>query len=341
MIQNRLNSFIINKFRKLSTISPTNQTTSCTARFPPNLDYLLQASTVKHLHFTGLKNYKVASKVQNYIVDQHLKFKVGHKNSKAICPIYPTILTFEFESVYTGGKRERDPKKATSIPVVNDNNNNNNNNVSDTRMTNIGVPYVQTDRGGQVTYHGPGQLVAYFIWDLKLWKNLTSKCFVNFIEKSSLDTISATGLENVCTTENTGVWISKNRGNDDKYVEKISSIGLNLKRNVTSHGLSINLNPDLKYLNNPHFVMCGLEGYKQTSIQNENDNKLNVSIDQLCDILCDHLRNRMNTYMMNAPGQKDYEMTIEKLIIAEDENDWSLDSGNIQKLIDNFISVKN
>lgn len=103
--------------------------------------------------------------------------------------MYPTILTFEFSSVYTGGKRERDSRKATNIPLTP----HESSTAGNLRMTSLGVPYVQTDRGGQVTYHGPGQLVAYFIWDLKLWRNLTSKCFVNFIEQCSMNAISETG----------------------------------------------------------------------------------------------------------------------------------------------------
>lgn len=271
---------------------------SCSARFPPNSEHILQATTLKHYHFKSLTNYEDASKVQNSIVNRHLEYKIKNKNSRAIVPsICPTILTFEINSVYTGGKREKDSQKATKIPMQE----------SGSNMTSIGVPYVQTDRGGQVTYHGPGQLVAYFVWDLKLWKNLTSKCFVNFIEKCSLKTIENAGVNNVCTTENTGVWIKKN----DVIFEKISSIGLNLKRNVTSHGLSINLKPNLKYLNNPEFIMCGLNGFHQTSIENE-IGETNLNVAKLGDLLCNVVEDRMNSYMINAVGDNKYKLHIEK-----------------------------
>lgn len=298
-------------------------TETCSARFPPNLEHLKQSTNLKHLHFVNLTNYKDGSKIQNYIIDQHITFKLLNKNSRAISSLlYPTVLTFEFNSVYTGGKRERDSKKATKIPIIDN-------------ITTLGVPYIQTDRGGQVTYHGPGQLVAYFIWDLKLWKNLTSKCFVNFIEKCSMNTISETGVNNVFKTENTGVWIFEP---ETKREEKISSIGLNIKRNVTSHGLSINLKPDLKYLNNPEFVMCGLNGYNQTSIEKELGNKypIDLNVDKLGDILCDSLKTRMNNYMMNMPNENVYKLNVEKKTINLQQ--YSLDN-ELFKSIDDFIHV--
>lgn len=283
---------------------------TCSARFPPDIDHLSQATTIKHLHFKGHTDYADASAVQNQITHEHLAFKVLRKNSRLIAPLYPAILTFEFNSVYTGGKRERDSRKATKLPMDR----------SQPSVTSTGIPYVQTDRGGQVTYHGPGQLVAYFVWDLKLWKNLTSKCFVNFIEQCSLQTISKTGVPGVCTTENTGVWVSKNGGDT---VEKISSIGLNLKRNVTSHGLSINLSPNLTHLNNPDFVMCGLEGFHQTSIVHELG-KQTVGVEQLGDLLCETVKDRMNSYMMNSENDSKFRLSIEKQTL-ETTSDFKID----------------
>lgn len=301
---------------------------SCVARFPPNLEKLSQATTVKHIHFKGITDYRDGNKIQNYLLDQHIHFKLAEKSSRAIFQAYPTILTFEFSSVYTGGKRERDSKKATNIPFLSGNKND----VQEVTMTSAGVPYIQTDRGGQVTYHGPGQLVAYFIWDLKLWRKLSSKCFVNYIEQCSINTISHVGVADVCRTENTGVWVSKGKGTE----EKISSIGLNIKRNVTSHGLSINLSTNLKYLNNPEFVMCGLKGYHQTSIEKElNGLPVDLDVERLADILCDTVKLRMDSYMMNLPGKDDYKMRVEKTVI--DLQRISLSSA--YKMIDDIAHV--
>lgn len=271
---------------------------SCTARFPPNLSWLKQATTLKHIHFSGISNYEIGSHIQSKIVEENIKLKIANKNPRLISGLYPALLTFEFDSVYTGGKREKDIKKATKIPSY------------------IDIPLVQTDRGGQVTYHGPGQLVAYFIWDLGLWKNLTSRCFVNFVEKCSVETIKNLDVKGVCTTENTGVWVSKL---DDISQEKISSIGINIKRYVTSHGVSINLSPDLKYLNNPDFIMCGLKGYKQTSICKELG-YTPCTVETLGELFCESVVDRMNNYMMNNSEITPVKMKVDKLTVNCDES---------------------
>ena len=303
--------------RLFSTVSKLQNTigsasASCSARFPPNPEHLNQATTLKHLHFRGLTPYNVAGRLQDDIVNKHLQFKVENNNSRVIAPLYPALLTFEMQSVYTGGKRERKSNKATKIPMMETDTTDGN------IMTKIGVPYVQTDRGGQVTYHGPGQLVGYFVWDLRLWRNLTSKCFVNFVEQVSLETVRSAGVDDACTTTNTGVWVNKNHGcaisDTPNDVEKISSIGLNLRRNVTSHGVSINLNPELRYLNNPEFVMCGLNGYHQTSIYNELADGMDQSLDvtTLGELLEKSITSRMNNYMINEPGKEDWALRVEK-----------------------------
>ncbi|TID29173.1 hypothetical protein CANINC_002130 [Pichia inconspicua] len=286
-----MNSVNITRFSRFVRYNST-----CGARFPPNPQHIDQATHVEHIHFRNLTKYQDASAVQNAIVNEHLNFKIKQKNSRIIYHLRPTILTFEMDSVYTGGKREKDTKKATRLLL------------DGAGRTMNGVPYVQTDRGGQVTYHGPGQLVAYFIWDLRLWKNLTSRCFVNFIEQCSKLAIEKTGVPNVCTTKDTGVWVKSNN-----QLQKISSIGLNLKRNVTSHGLSINLKPELNYLNHTGFALCGLEGYKQTSIVNEvGDNDLTV--EELGDTLCEVVRQRMNGYMMNGLQGDQIELFVNKTV---------------------------
>lgn len=254
---------------------------TCALKFPLNEEYFSKAK-IKHLHFKGLTPYSKASEIQAKIVQRHTEYKIRHKNPRVIAPIYPTIMTFEFESVYTGGKRERNAKLATPVP------------------SNLGIPYVQTDRGGQVTYHGPGQLVAYFLWDTKLWKGLTARCFVNFVEQCSVATVKKTGVDGVCTTENTGVWV-KRLG--DEQERKIGSIGMNMRRGVSSHGLSINLRPNLMYLNNLHFVMCGLDGYKQTSVVNEIGD-VDIDVSDLGDLLIQSVTERMDVYMGAVPVEK-------------------------------------
>jgi lipoate-protein ligase B len=108
-------------------------------------------------------------------------------------------------------------------------------------------------RGGQTTFHGPGQLVAYPILDLRTHK-LSPRCYVAMLEKSLIATCARYGIE-AMTTENTGVWTSED--------DKIAAIGVHMRRNITSHGIGLNVNTDLWWFD--RIVACGLEGKRATS----------------------------------------------------------------------------
>jgi lipoate-protein ligase B len=113
--------------------------------------------------------------------------------------------------------------------------------------------FVEAMRGGQTTFHGPGQLVAYPIVDLRTHK-LSPRCYVAMLEKSLIATCARYGVK-AMTTENTGVWTS-----DD---DKIAAIGVHMRRNITSHGIGLNVNTDLWWFD--RIVACGLEGKRATS----------------------------------------------------------------------------
>lgn len=157
---------------------------------------------------------------------------------------FPTLLTFEFENVYTGGKQMRqDPHLRDKIKAFED----------------MGCNYYQLERGGQVTWHGKGQLTAYLIMDLKQFTNLTVRCFVDSVLLKGVQSLLEHnfGLASH-VNESPGVWIEQN----DK---KISSVGCNIQRAITSYGIGLNVNPDLRYLNT--HTMCGLPGTTATSIE--------------------------------------------------------------------------
>lgn len=169
----------------------------------------------------------------------------------------PIVLTFEFEPTYTGGKRS---KKAVSDEDIR----NFENFRPKDQVKNKSPKFVQAERGGQVTFHGPGQVVAYIVMDLKSFHSFPAKCLVSAIEGSTIDTLKSapqgkhkTPLNLQATkTEETGVWIDEEN--------KIASIGVHVRRSITSHGVSINVNPDLSYMNS--FTMCGLPETRATSV---------------------------------------------------------------------------
>jgi lipoyl(octanoyl) transferase len=117
---------------------------------------------------------------------------------------------------------------------------------SPTIMERAGIEYFPTDRGGDVTYHGPGQLVAYPIMDLREWKRDVG-AFVRVVEQTIIDTLADYGIEAGRIPKLTGVWV------DDR---KIAAIGVHISRWVTSHGLALNVNTDMSYFQ--YIVPCGL-----------------------------------------------------------------------------------
>ena len=124
---------------------------------------------------------------------------------------------------------------------------------------------IPTQRGGDVTYHGPGQLVAYPIINLKKRK-IGVKSYVAMIEKLISNILFDYGLKPYVPIKETGVWI------DDR---KIASIGIHVSRGVTMHGLAINVNTDLSYFDN--IISCGIEGVKMTSMDKELGKKIRMN----------------------------------------------------------------
>ncbi|MHC9509554.1 lipoyl(octanoyl) transferase LipB [Kangiella sp. M94] len=140
------------------------------------------------------------------------------------------------------------------------------------------IPVVQVDRGGQVTYHGPGQQVAYFMIDLRR-KNMGPRDLVSGIENAIVDMLAMYGIEAYPRSDAPGVY------SDD---QKICSLGLRIRKGKSFHGLALNVNMDLEPFSriNP----CGYQGMQMTQIVEKGgpDNLERIKpdlIDQLCDKL--------------------------------------------------------
>jgi len=174
------------------------------------------------------KNYQDTLKIQ-----ESLREKVLINQSDEY------IILVEHEHVYTLGK-----------------------NANSSNILNKACDIIQTDRGGDVTYHGPGQLVAYPIINLKKRK-IGVKSYVKMIEQLISNTLMYYGLETHVPIKETGVWV------EDK---KIASIGIHVSRGVTMHGLAVNISTDLSYFDN--IISCGIEGVKMTTIDKELGKKI-------------------------------------------------------------------
>jgi lipoate-protein ligase B len=192
---------------------------------------------LRHIHLRGPLPYATAARLQESLVTRFL----ASKPPATTPPPPPHFITAQFHPVYTCGRREVGNVSAEQQAYLR----------ADNR-----AEFVEALRGGQTTFHGPGQLVAYPILDLRTHK-LTPRNYVCLLEKSVIAVCAQYGIK-AMTTENTGVWTS-----DD---DKIAALGVHMRRNITSHGVGLNVDTDLWWFD--RIVACGLVGKRATSFKN-------------------------------------------------------------------------
>ena len=131
------------------------------------------------------------------------------------------------------------------------------------------IKVIQTNRGGKITYHGPGQLICYFVINLKKRKKDIRK-FISIIEKTIIDTIKFYKIDTFADKKNIGIWY-KNKNE----IKKVAAIGVRVSKWIAYHGFSININNDLnKY---DAIIPCGIEDKGVTSLKKiKNQNYKNL-----------------------------------------------------------------
>jgi len=148
-----------------------------------------------------------------------------------------TLLMLEHPHVYTKGRLSKDSDVL----------------LTEEELAAKGIPVYETDRGGQVTYHGPGQLVVYPIVNLKGWGGPVK--YVRSLEQVVIATLTEMGITANCESGNTGVWTSQG---------KLSAIGVKISRGIAFHGFALNVNTDLAYYQN--IIPCGIADRPVTSM---------------------------------------------------------------------------
>ena len=156
------------------------------------------------------------------------------------------LLLLEHTPVYTKGRRT----EAAELPMGED----------WYRMQ--GIEVTETDRGGRVTYHGPGQLVGYPIVDLANYGS-DVHLFVRRLEEVMVTALAEYGIEARCIQGLTGVWVA----DGDRGDRKIGSIGVHVNRGVTTHGFAVNVSNDLQPFE--WIVPCGIDDCRMTSVTRE------------------------------------------------------------------------
>tara|TARA_Y100000768_G_C23813872_1_gene603116 strand:+ start:75 stop:695 length:621 start_codon:yes stop_codon:yes gene_type:complete len=121
------------------------------------------------------------------------------------------------------------------------------------------IKIIKTNRGGKITYHGPGQLICYFVIDLKK-RGKDIRKFISLIEKTIIDTIKFFKIDTFADKENIGIWY-----NNNKEIKKVAAIGVRVSKWVAYHGFSININNELdKY---KAIIPCGISDRGVTNLK--------------------------------------------------------------------------
>jgi len=161
------------------------------------------------------------------------------------------------------------------------------------------VPVYRTSRGGDVTYHGPGQLVAYPIIDLRSRLRKDVHRYLRNLEMTAIRTLKDFGLEGARRPPFTGIWIGD---------QKIAAIGVAVRRCITYHGLALNVNTDLSYFN--RIVPCGLAWAEVTSMARELGGKQGL----------DKIRERSLHHFAELFGYSDIQEGSDSLQDRDDED---------------------
>ena len=183
--------------------------------------------TVEHL---GTVAYRPAWELQDELAEQRRGRRIGDR-----------LLLVEHFPVYTIG-RGGDPANMLATPE---------------RLRELGAELIRIDRGGDVTYHGPGQIVAYPIVELK--DPLDLRRYVRTLEAAVIDTTAAFGVHADRLEGHPGIWVDGER--------KLAAIGVRVKRGVTTHGLALNVSTDLRWFD--EMIPCGIHGKGVTSLARE------------------------------------------------------------------------
>lgn len=204
----------------------------------------------------GLKDYKEAWDYQEKLFKETVDQKIVNRRLPAEEQIETKnyLIFCEHPHVYTLGKSGDEKHLLTN----------------ETFLKEREATFYKINRGGDITYHGPGQIVGYPILDLDHFFTDIHK-YLRFLEEAVILTLKEYGIKSGRVEGLTGVWLD---GDDDKKARKICALGVKSSRWVTMHGFAFNVNTNLEYFN--YIVPCGIQDKAVTSLQKELGHKVNI-----------------------------------------------------------------
>lgn len=199
----------------------------------------------------GLRSYKEVWDLQEVLLKQNVDKKVKEE-TRSLTNHH--LLFVEHPPVYTLGKSG---KKEHIL-------------INEAEMKEKEIEFFHINRGGDITFHGPGQLVGYPILDLDKFKTDLG-WYLRSLEEVFIATMAEYGLKGDRSPGETGVWIDPDKKGNER---KICAMGIKCSRWITMHGFAFNVNTDLRYFN--YIVPCGIENKQVTSLEKELGRKLDM-----------------------------------------------------------------
>ncbi len=212
----------------------------------------------------GKRNYVDTWEYQETLFQQVLDIKIRNRREELTLETPNYLLFVEHPHVYTLGKSG----DVTNFLL------------NESQLEAIDATFHKINRGGDITYHGPGQIVGYPILDLENFFTDIHK-YLRFLEEMVILTLAEYGIEATRSKGETGVWLDI----DTPFARKICAMGVRASRWVTMHGFALNVNADLGYFD--HIIPCGIKGKGVTSL-NVELGKATVDILEVKEKLCKH-----------------------------------------------------
>ena len=223
----------------------------------------------------GVKSYTEALKVQEELFHKTIELKRVNRKQDAQVPTKNYLLWTEHTPVITLGKSGKIKHLL----------------LDEKQLKEKGIEYYPTNRGGDITFHGPGQIIGYPILDLDNFFTDIHK-YLRYLEEAILLTLEEYNLKGARSKGETGVWLDVGT----PFARKICAMGVKASRWVTMHGFALNVNTNLSYFD--YIIPCGIQGKAVTSLAKELGRE--VPFEEVKDKLKVHLANLFEATFLNS-----------------------------------------